>query len=70
MNTKVCVEDVKIGRGGATVNIGLEFDMIIGKNEMRPFLKWLKLNNLERISVGETPAYLAHWREGKELGLY
>jgi len=67
---KVSIEEVKIGKGVGTINIGLEFDMIISKNEMRPFLEWLKTNGLERITIGETPAYLAHWREGKELGLY
>jgi len=67
---KVGIEDVKVGKGKATINIGLEFDMVVGKDEMKPFLEWLKTNGLERISISEAPTYLTHWREGKELGLY
>ena len=70
MSKVIGIEKVKIGTGVAEINIGLKFDMMIGKGELKPFVEWLKSVGKESISVGETPPYLDHWREGKELGLY
>jgi len=70
MSKVIGIEKIKIGKGSGAINIALQFDMMIGKGEMKPFCKWLKSIGKENITVGDTPPYLNHWREGKELGLY